>query len=96
MSYEMCRKCHHWSFDSHNCSCKEFTVIDDQDEEHEYFGRDMEDAAENFAKYYNEGSGEYLLMNEEMIVKVIDGDTIKTFSISAEPYISYITHEVSA
>jgi hypothetical protein len=65
--------------------CKKHLIIDEDGESHEIYGRDLKDAALKFAKWYNEGDGGYMLMNETLIITV-DGNP---FVIGAEPDIYY-------
>ena len=55
---------------------------------------DFEDAAVEFARKYNEGNGDYSLMNgdtEEVVIS--DGKTEKTFIVRAEQAIDYYADE---
>ena len=55
---------------------------------------DFEDAAERFAKMYNEEDGEYCLLNEEEDVIISDGKIEKKFIVSAEQSVDYSVSEV--
>lgn len=55
----------------------------------------FDDAAEKFAKKYNE-DGDYALMNRTIEVLISDGEVEKKFSVTAEPDINYSVDELSA
>lgn len=57
---------------------------------------DEEDAAKEYAKYYNENDGEYSLINNSISVLVREGDdgVIKIFSVSGEPDVYYSVGEL--
>jgi hypothetical protein len=55
---------------------------------------DHEEAALQFAEKTNLESGDYSLMDSEDTVLISDGETEKTFVVSAEPTVSYHAHEV--
>lgn len=91
---EWCKKCgdHYWSDDGCKCSMFYFKHEDWGDEPQEIHAKDFKDAALKFATNYNE-DGDYNLMNNEMDVVISDGNTEKTFKVSAEASIEYYAEE---
>ncbi len=90
-----CNQCKEFKF-SHikKCGCKEFNVIY-EGEDHEIYAQGHHDAAEKFAKNYNE-DGAYDLMNETIEITVIDvaRDVPQNFEVGAEPDIYYSITEI--
>jgi len=91
---ERCEKCGRYNFSNGGCRCKRFTVVHDYGDK-EIWAVDEEEAALEYARYYNEESGECSLMNDEIEVEVIaeSGDS-KKFKVGAEPDIYYSADEV--
>ena len=84
-----CKNCGDYRFDSvKKCHCKEFTVIDEDGEEHLVWGMTDEGAALKYAETSNV-DGDYYLMNESAEVSV-NG---KSFKIGAEPDVHYWVKE---
>jgi len=86
---EWCDRCKEYRFLSFGnkdteCQCKEFTIIDEDGEEHTLYAIDDHSAALTYAEESN-CSGDYYLMNETVRIEV-DGNP---FNISAEPDIHY-------
>ena len=79
-----CNKCKRFLFGDETCQCMPFDVIDENGELHKIYALHEEDAALEFARQYND-NGDYLLMNETMIIDV-DG---AKYCIGAEPDIHY-------
>lgn len=96
MSYIKCKLCKEGYFDWQTHKCKPIFFF-----KHENWGDDFEEiradsfeeAAENFAKLYNE-NGDYALMNSSEEVIISDGNIEKKFSVSAEPDINYSVEEI--
>jgi len=86
MDYKKCDICKEWDFLPHACKSIFFF-------KHENWGDDFEEAAENFAKLYNE-NGDYALMNNSEEVIISDGKVEKKFRVSAEQYINYSAEEI--
>lgn len=90
-----CDQCREFKF-SHQkiCGCKLFKVIY-EGEDYEIFAQGHHDAAEKFAKNYNE-DGDYDLMNETIEITVIDveRDVPTNFEVGAEPDIYYSITEI--
>jgi len=91
---DRCERCHRFNFLGRGCNCQRFTVVFhacDRD----IWAIDEECAALEFARIYNEDSGEYSLMNKEIEVEVIaaSGDS-KKFRVGAEPDIYYSADEI--
>ena len=88
--YGRCEECgEHLDFPETVCPCKEFTVIDDEEEEHIVHAKDKQDAALKYAAQYNTNH-EYSLMNDSAKITV-DGTS---FNISAEPDVNYQADEI--
>lgn len=90
MSYGRCEICKEYAFiNSHKCP-PIFLF------KHEYWGDEWEeiraynhdDAAEKFAKIYNE-DGDYTLMNDHTTVLISDGKIEKKYDVGAEASIEY-------
>lgn len=88
-----CEKCHDIFF-GEDCSCKEFTVIEDG-EEYKVFGKDFEQVVEKRAEQIN---CDEPIFNEDIWdepLTVIDGKGVKKrFNASCEPAIDYYIEEV--
>lgn len=93
--YEKCDKCHeyHWS----NVECDpEFKVYFEDymgDEPKTIHASNHEDAAIEFAQFYNMRN-DYCLMNEQIEVKVERDGVIKYFAVGAEPSVHYSSAEI--
>lgn len=90
-----CDNCNEYAFlNSHRCKPIFYFKHEDWgDKPQPIRGYDFEDAAENFAKMYNE-DGDYALMNQKINVVISDGETEKTFEVGAEPDIHYFANEL--
>ncbi len=90
-----CKQCNEYNL-SHSkiCGCKEFNVIY-EGEDYEIYAKGHHDAAEKFAKQYNE-DGDYDLMNETIEITVIEveRDVPTKFEVGAEPDIYYSINEI--
>ena len=85
-----CRKCKEYRYaEVKECHCKEFTVIDEDGEEHDVRAMDKEGAALKYAEESNV-EGDYYLMNETVVIEV-DGTK---FCIGAEPDVHYSVNEL--
>ena len=94
MAYKKCDICKEWDFLPHACKPIFFFKHENWGEELQEIRADsFEDAAENFAKLYNE-DGDYALMNSSEEVIISDGKVEKKFRVSAEQYISYGVEEI--
>lgn len=90
---EICRTCH-WT----NKNCLPIFYFKNED----YYGKefqriranDFDDAAERFARFFNEDGGGYALMNNSLEVIISDGKLEKKYKVSAEPDIRYIAEEI--
>jgi len=92
-NFDNCPKCKEYVYLSrHSCELFYFKHEDWGDEFQEIYAFDMDDAAEKFAILYNEG-GYYPLMDNEIDVLISDGQTETTYTVSAEPDISYHVQE---
>ena len=90
-----CNICKEYYFsDKHYCGTKYEIWTDEEGDSREYgscyYGQNAENAAEKWAKNYNE-DGDYSLMNEEKIVIVLNTETNQEIKVvvSAEPDIYY-------
>ena len=96
MSYEKCGTCKEYGFtDTHKCKpILYFKHENWGDDWQEIRGLDFEEAAENFAKRYNE-NGDYPMMNGDNTVEVLISDmkTEKKFIVTAEASIDYHVEE---
>lgn len=74
----------------------EITMVG-EDQSLTYEGYDAEDAAQKFAKEYNE-DGDYALMNncELVLVKDVESGEVVIVSISAEPDVHYSSSELTS
>lgn len=84
---KQCERCKEWRSRRHDdteCECKEFTVIDEDGEEHTVFANEEYLAALRYAKTSNE-DGDYYLMDSGVEIKV----NSSAYVISAEPDIHY-------
>jgi hypothetical protein len=91
---ETCTKCGELKFlmfggISAECHCKEFTIIDEDGEDHKIIANDEHDAARKFAEKSNT-NGDYYLMDSTAKITV-NG---KEFIIGAEPDIHYTVRAV--
>jgi hypothetical protein len=97
MSYEKCSVCKEYGFtDTHKCAPIFYFKHEDWgDDWQEIRGYSFDDAAENFAKRYNE-NGDYRMMSGDNTVDVLifDGKTEKKFTVTAEASIDYHVSEV--
>jgi hypothetical protein len=99
MAYTKCEICKDYHFDYQKCLPVFFITHEDYlgEDEKQMRGRDHEDAAERYAKYYNEESGEYSMMNGDNEIKVQvrapHEQSKRTFVVTAEPSIDYSTKE---
>jgi len=94
MSYKKCDICKDWDFLPHTCKSIFFFKHENWGEElQEIRANSFEEAAENFAKLYNE-NGDYALMNDSEDVVISDGKIEKKFRVSAEPEIYYGVEEI--
>lgn len=99
MSMFQCNRCHNYIFRD-TCSCERFEVIHEDyhtaEDPYVVWAIDEECAAEAYAKYFNEGSCDFTMMDstsgsgEEITVWVNE----KQFSIEAEPTITYNVTEI--
>lgn len=89
MSFDKCNLCNEYVWlDKHKCApIYYFKHPNWGDEFQEIRAHSFEDAAEKFAKTYNE-DGDYALMNKSEEVIISDGKTEKKFRVSAEPDIN--------
>jgi hypothetical protein len=84
-----CNKCNQYRWSTvDKCECKEFKIIDEDEEEHSIYAMDEHDAALKYAEKSNI-DGDYYLMDESVSIQIGD----KTFSIGAEPDIHYSATE---
>jgi hypothetical protein len=89
MSYERCASCKEWHWKDKPCPPIYYFKHEDWgDAFEEIRAYDYEDAAERFAKQYNE-DGDYCLMDSSTEVIISDGKIEKNFRVSAEPDINY-------
>ena len=101
MAYKQCSRCKEFYnygtglLQRPDCGCKEFTVVDEDGEEHDLYASDPEKAALRFTKIYN-SDGDYSLMNETLDIEVQGPDGVKRFIIGAEPDIYYFANEKSS
>ena len=79
---EKCERCKNYVFEK--CNCQLFIIIDEDEETHEVYANTEETAALEFARQYNE-DGEYLLMNETMVININDNK----YCVGAEPDVHY-------
>lgn len=99
MKFTKCPECKEYHFDNQKCKPVFLITHDDYlgDAEKSVRGYDHEDAAEAYARYYNEESGEYSMMhgdNELKIqVRAPHETTKRTFIVTAEASIDYSTKE---
>jgi hypothetical protein len=110
MSSDKCETCgeriYDWEWREHKCKPLYEVIVEedgvegdgawDEDYIHEMRGIHHEDAAENYAREYNE-DGDYSLMNECVVVRVrLKGELEdKRIVISAEPDVYYSSQEVN-
>lgn len=97
MSMDRCSICQEWkySFKEHHCASVYQFKHENYGEEYEDIrAYSFEDAAERFAKKYNE-DGDYSLMNTSTEVTISDGKEEKKFTVSAEPDINYSVDEIN-
>lgn len=96
MICEICKTCGELKYDwkEHRCLPIFYYKHDEWtgDEFSEIRAHNFEDAAERFAKKYNEEGD---LMNESTEVIISDGNTEKRFRVSAEPDVYYHNEEVT-
>ena len=98
MVREKCTDCGGYKYDwrEHHCAPIYYFKHEDYGEEfQEIRAYSFDDAAENFAKQYNE-DGDYSLMNNSIDVIISDGKTEKKYTVSAEPDIHYSVDEVES
>lgn len=97
MVYKVCEMCKEGYYDweqPHKCKPIFFFKHKDWGEDFEEIrANSFEEAAENFAKLYNE-DGDYALMNNSEEVIISDGTIEKKFSVYAELEIYYSVEEI--
>jgi len=96
MSYDRCETCGEFGWlDTHKCPPIFYFKHEDWDlEPREVRAHSFSDAAEKFARIYNEDDGDYVLMDEDTEVIISDGNIEKKYIVSAEPDIYYSSREV--
>ena len=94
-NYNKCPTCKEYVWtEKHNCPPVFYFKHENWgDDFEEIRAHSFEDAAERFAKLYND-DGDYSLMDNEEHVIISDGKTEKKFIVSAEPDISYHVSEI--
>jgi hypothetical protein len=96
MGYDRCKTCGKFHWDHVKCD-PIFKVFDEDymgDDSKEFHASNHEDAALEYASYYNTHC-DYSLMNSEREVIVENDDGIKKkFTITAEPSVHYSASEV--
>jgi hypothetical protein len=94
MVLKICPICKEYVFGNHKCkSIFYFKHFDWGEEFQEIRADSFRDAAEEFAKLYNE-DGDYSLMNSSENVVISDGKVEKKYRVSAEPDIYYNIEEI--
>ncbi|MFA7326290.1 MAG: hypothetical protein WC121_06465 [Candidatus Kapaibacterium sp.] len=95
--YRKCDICCEWHWTGNNCA-PAYEVFHDEymgEESQTVRAHSLSGAAEKYAQKYNEGDGEYTMMDgEEIILRVVKGSDEATFSVSATPSIDYHVNEV--
>ncbi len=97
MKYIKCDECAQWHWDTEKCEPVYEVYHWDRngDEPFHIHGNSFSDAAENYAKDYNESDGEYDMMRgDDIVVKVVKDGEEKKFSVTAEPTIYYSVSEI--
>ncbi len=96
MGFKQCETCKEYHFTDRKCKPIFYFKHDDWGEEwQEIRAVGFEDAADNFAKYYNEDADSHSpLMNNTGEVLISDGETEKKFRVSAETDIRYSSEEI--
>ena len=80
-----CEKCKDYRMPSvKSCHCKKFIIINEDDEELEFYAMDEDGAALKYAEHTNV-EGDYHLMNETVDI-LVNG---KAYRVGAEPDIHY-------
>lgn len=95
--FTQCSECNQWHFSNENCK-PAFKVYDKEnrgdDDPKTVRAIDHEDAAIEYAAYYN-SRHDYCLMGEEMEVEVEDSEGVRLkFMVGAEPNIQYNCREI--
>ena len=93
MSYKSCKKCGSYSWDDKECNCKKY-IVDHEDDDHIAWGKSPEDAAENYARKYDE-EDHYLVGNTEYITLTDELGIVTKWRISAEHEINYTVEQVN-
>ena len=93
-NFTRCEKCKDWHWSEVECQQEYLVYHDDYmgDEPKRIRASDHDDAATQYAKYYNEI--DYGLMNDSINVKVEKDGVVKWFSVGAEPDIYYSSKEI--
>jgi hypothetical protein len=85
-----CKKCGEYRHSIvKECHCKIFTIIDEDQFEHEIHAMDKEDAAIKYAKTSNE-ENDYYLMDKTIVITIEETE----FEIGAEPDVHYSVNEI--
>lgn len=93
--YVKCGICNQWHWTDENCK-PEYQVYFEEylgDEPKTFRANSHEDAATEFAEYYDINN-EQILIGNEIEIKVEKDGIIKHFRISAEPAVHYTSTEV--
>ena len=93
--FEKCSICHEWHWIGSECEPEYLVYYEEYmgDEPKKIRATDHEDAAQNFAEYYNI-QNDYCLMNETIEVKVEKDGVVRYFRVSAEPDVHYSSSEI--
>ena len=93
--FKRCDICNDYHWDDENCKPIYEVYHEDYlgDESKTIRAMSHEDAAQTYARYYNE---DYSLMNENIEVKVEKDGVTKFFCVGAEPDIHYSSEEIDS
>lgn len=94
-NYNKCTKCGEYHFTRESCEPEYFVYHENYmgDESKSIRAVNHEDAAVKYAQYYNI-QNEYILMNDDIEVKVEKDGVVKYFMVGAEPDIYYSSDEI--
>lgn len=94
--YRRCDICCEWHWTGNKCP-PAYEVFHEEylgDEPHTFRAHSFEGAAEKYAKNYNEGNGDYCMMDgEEITIRVVKDGKESRFAITAEPSVDYHIYE---
>jgi hypothetical protein len=91
-----CERCGEWHWNTRHCNCKPFTILFMGHKRDIVYSRSFEDAAEKYAKDYNERGA--IILNAPVFgspMQIVDENgAAKWFTAFAEAEISYLMTEV--